>query len=536
MPSAQFGVSNWQPKSCENFRNQFSSLGMADRIYEFGPFVMDGKRKALLKHGAVVALGQRGLALLETLLAAGGRPVHKDELLSAAWGTENVEESNLSVQVAALRKALGRRRDGTDWIATVQRHGYQFAGEIQTPPLVASTIWPAHAGTEDQTPTIAVLPFAKLSAAPDQEFFADGLVEDLITDLSKLPGLRVIARHSSFAYRDTATDTGAIAKQLGAQFFIAGSVRHSADRVRINWQLIDAKENNTLWADRIDGTIRDIFELQDGVVTKIVEALASTLSLKGKVQKRRVPRLDAYELFIQGRMFSLQSPEGNRMARPLLERACEIDKDFSEANAWLAMNLNFGWMYCYEEDAQLRVQNLAEKAIELDPENADAHVVLGYVSIFNGQGDLARGYEHFQRALQYNSNHADAQIFSADLSVLAGRPENALSQAEKAFQLNPFPPPYYYWLLTWILYAGQKYNQIVALAAKDVPKSIGFSRNHAAALAQLGRINEAREVASHFMRLVPQFTISSWLETLPFQNLADAESFREGYRMAGFPE
>jgi TolB-like protein len=509
-------------------------LQMLERIYEFGPFVFDGRRKVLLKHGIAAALGRRGLALLEALLAADGRPVSKDDLLIAAWQTTHVEESNLSVQIAALRKALGRRRDGSEWIATLQRHGYQFAGETKTPPVIAATVWPSETSSEAALPAIAVLPFSNLSTEPDQEFFADGLAEDLITDLSKVSGLRVIARHSSFAYRDTDADTQTIASRLGVKFIVEGSVRQAVGRVRINCQLVDVNTNSPVWADRFDGASQDVFDLQDRVVAKIVSALSTILPLKSNLRKRRVPNLEAYDLFVQGRLFSLQSPEGNRMARPLLEFACSLDEGFAEAHAWLAMNLNFGWMYCYEEDSRLRVQGLAEKAIALDPANADAHVVLGYVHIFNGKAELARGAEQFRIALDLNPNHADAWMFSADLSVLDGKPDTALQQAEKAFELNPLPPAYYYWLLTWILYAARKYEQIAALAEKDVPQPVGFSRNLAAALAMLGRDDEARKVSRQFMQMVPQFTIGSWIETLPFRNADDAEHFREGYRKAGF--
>ena len=228
---------------------------MAERTYQFGPFVLDGNKKAILKHGTPVALGQRGLALLEALLKADGRPVHKDELLSAAWGSEFVEESNLSVQIAALRKLLGRRRAGTEWIAPVPRHGYPFAGELERPPPVTASIWPAGGTVEDITPKIAVLPFTKFSADPSQEFFSDGLVEDLITDLSKLPGIRVIARHSSFSFRDANANMAEAARQLGVQFLISGSVQYSANRVRINWQIIDTSKNDTLKADRIDDVL-----------------------------------------------------------------------------------------------------------------------------------------------------------------------------------------------------------------------------------------------------------------------------------------
>lgn len=478
-----------------------------------------------------VAIGQRGLALLDALVAAGGRAVSKDDLLLAAWQTSVIEESNLSVQIAALRKALGRKRDGSDWIATVQRHGYQFVDQAAPSP---STPF-GHESSDATELSLAVLPFVNLSADEEQKYFADGLAEDLITELAKSGGLRVIARHSSFAYRDTAMSAAEIAKSLNVQFVVEGSVRRSTDRVRINVQLVDIKKDSPVWADRFDGSLRDIFALQDEVVEKIRIATSLVLPTVAKPPSRRTPNLEAYDHFVRGRFFSLQSPEDNRMARPLLERACALDDGFAEAHAWLAMNLNFGWMYCYEEDHRLRVQGLAEKAIVLDPGNADAHVVLGYVLIFNGRAQLREGREQFDEALQFNPSHADAWLFSADLGVLEGDSQRSLAAARRAFQLNPMPPPYYHWLLSWILYAARRYEDVAAIAEREKPQAIGFMRNHAAALAQLGRDVEAREVARQFLQLVPQFTIRSWIETLPFQNRQDARHFIEGYEKAGFP-
>ena len=492
--------------------------------------MLDGRRNILLKNGTAVALGNRGVALLSALLAAGGKAVSKDDLLQAAWQTTAIEESNLSVQIASLRKALGRRKDGGEWIVTVQRFGYQFVdAELSTPSAAVAPEPP-------ETPLLAVLPFANLSSDPEQQFFADGLAEDLITELSKIRGLRVIARHSSFAYRNTPSGSGDIAKALGVQFVVEGSVRRSSDRVRINVQLVNMRENAAIWADKFDGGLEDVFKLQDEVVAKISSALSGLLPVQGRSVSRRAPNLEAYDLFVRGRLMSLQSPEDNLAARPLLERACKLDEGFAEAHAWLAMNLNFGWMYCNEADCRPRVQMLAEKAVALDPGNADAHVVLGYVRVFNGAAELDLGRQEFTQALAINPSHADAWIFSADLDVLEGQPQRALQSAQRAFGLNPHPPPYYYWLLSWILYAGRQYQQIVDMAERDKPEAIGFKRNHAAALAQLGRANEAKAAAQEFLKLVPNFTIGSWISTLPFRRPEDARHFIEGYRKAGFPD
>lgn len=504
---------------------------MTDVLHRFGPYVFDGRHRVLLKNGAPIAIGQRGMALLAALIEADGGSVSKDVLLQAAWGSDAIEESNLSVQIAALRKVLGPKSDGSEWITTIQRLGYQFVNREQSP----QSLRPARSDVTvaQMKPAIAVLPFTNLSTDEAQKYFADGLAEDLITELSKSDQLTVIARHSSFSYRESTASTRDIATALGVTFLVEGSVRRSQDRVRISVQLVDTLANSPIWADRFDGQLEDIFKLQDDVVGKIMVSIANVLPSTPSA-RRPTTSLEAYDLFVRGRLFSLQSPEKNRFARPLLERACALDPHFAEPHAWLAMNLNFGWMYCYEENCGPRVQALAEKAIALNPKNADAHLVLGYLSIFNGGADLDGGQEQFRIARVINPNHADGFMFSADLAVLEGKPVEALRDAERAFQLNPHPPSYYYWLYSWILYAGRHYEKIVEIAKREKPQAVGFQRNLAAALGQLNRIEEARAQSQLFMQKVPQFTIKSWIGTLPFQHDSDRQHFIAGYLKAGF--
>ena len=506
---------------------------MEQRSYRFGPFVFDAQRKRLLKHGSPISVGHRGLALLEALLAADGRAVSKSDLMDAAWQSENIEESNLTVQIAALRKCLGRAHNGEEWIATIQRAGYQFVDHDVgvKPPNSAG----AAGVVEVPQPSIAVMPFVNMSSDAEQDYFADGLAEDLITDLSRVAGLRVIARHSSFSYRGRTQDLRSVARELGVQYVVEGSVRRSVDNVRITAQLVNATSNAQIWAERFDRKLAEVFTVQDEVVGRIITALSSVLPLVQALPKRREPSLEAYDLFARGRLLSMQSPDENQSARILLAKACEMDPGFAEAKAWFAMNLLFGWMYCYQEDSRDRVAELAPKAVALDPNNADAHVILGYVLIFNGQGDLAGGRAHYERALQLNPNHADAWLFLADLEVFEGRAETAVVTAGKASQLNPYPPPYYEWLLSWVLYAARRYEDVVEMFQKNSAGTIGSKRHLAASLAQLGRVDEARVITQQFMESVPQFTIKSWIATLPFRNPDDKQHLVEGYLKAGFP-
>jgi TolB-like protein len=422
-----------------------------------------------------------------------------------------------------LDKDRGLRVDPL-YLTALASLGMSVPAKLRAPPANAS---------------IAVLPFLSMGGDPEQEFFTDGLTEDIITDLSNTPGFFVIARNSTFAYKGKPMDVRQIAHDLGVKYILEGSARRSDRRLRINVQLIDAAEGgNHVWAERFDRDLADIFTVQDEVTRRVVEAISGKLNANPIPERYRPTNLEAYDQFVRGRALSMQSPEDNKSALPMLERAVELDPGYAEAHAWLAMNLLFGWMYCYREDSRERVLALAKQAVTLDPNNADAHVVLGYVLIFNGAGDLVRGREQFETALELNRNHADAWMFLADLEVLEGRPEQAVQDGQSAFRLNPHPPSYYYWLFAWILYAAHRYEKVIeTLGHGDVHGiGIGSQRLLAGALAQLGRLDEAREVARQFLTVLPQFTVSSWAKTMPFRDSRDRQHFIEGYLKAGLPE
>jgi TolB-like protein len=222
---------------------------MAGQRFAFGPFLFDGVRGLLLRHGSPIAVGNRGLALLRALLEADGNVVTKSELMDAAWPDTTIEESNLTVQIAQLRKFLGVSSNGDEWIVTVPRVGYRFLGSRRADNRTEAPEQQATPAPFGSKPSIAVLPFNNISSDPEQEYFAEGLSEDLITDLSKVPGLMVIARNSSFAYKERPLDVRLIARELGVRYVIEGSVRRAATRVRITAQLIDATDNSHLWAD-----------------------------------------------------------------------------------------------------------------------------------------------------------------------------------------------------------------------------------------------------------------------------------------------
>jgi TolB-like protein len=506
---------------------------MPEQRLAFGPFVLDGRRGTVHHEGRPVAVSSRGFALLRALAEADGRAVTKSELMDAAWPGAAVEESNLTVQIAALRKLLGPAPSGEEWIATIPRIGYRLI----LPPAGSNTPEAAtvpSAGLSDRL-SIAVLPFVNMSSDPDQDYFAAGLAEDLITDLSKVVGLMVIARHSSFAYGGKPPDVRLVAKELGVRYIVVGSVRRAADRVRINAELIDATDSGVLWADRFDGALPAVFELQDVVVARIVDALAGALPSGPRVVSKRAANIQAYDLFVRGRVLVAHSSGNNDVGRLLLEASTSIDPGFADAHAWLAYSHHVAWVYRGELADVYRglAREAAERAISLDAGNADAHWTLGLVRAYDLE--LASGIAEFETALRANPNHADAWAYMTDLLVLDGRPIEGIECARNALRLNPDPSPIYHWFLGFAQYADGRYDDAVETLLLEATRRTGSQRILAASLAQLGRVKEAKAEADEFLAGHPGFTVRDWARTQPFRREADRQHFIDGYLKAGLP-
>lgn len=352
---------------------------MAPQRFAFGPFVLDADNSALFESGLPIAIGSKSLALLLTLVQARGQVVRKPALMDAAWPHANVEESNLTVQIAALRRRLRVSTDGPEWIATFPRVGYRFAGPLTV--LQAEEPFAGVGRMIEASPSIAVMPFADLGSDPEQIHFADGLVDDLIADLSKVPGLAVIARHSSFSFKEKPGNTQVIANDLNVQYVVEGSVRRLAGRVRISVRLTETSINRCLWAQRFDGYAADLFDLPDLVVRKIVSALSNVLPLGAVVSipPRRWTTIEAHDFLVRGRVLVMHSPAGNGLARDFLLKASELDPDLSEAYAWLAVS-HYGAAIHYGEDVDAnRALGLAyaQKANSIDTADPMPHSVLG---------------------------------------------------------------------------------------------------------------------------------------------------------------
>ncbi|MBY5346751.1 adenylate/guanylate cyclase domain-containing protein [Rhizobium leguminosarum] len=383
-------------------------------------------------------------------------------------------------------------------------------------------------------PSIAVLPFTNMSGDEADAPFVDGLTEDLITDLSRTAGLFVIARNSVYCYKGKPVDVRLVAQELGVRYVLEGSARRAMGRVRINAQLIDALGGQHLWADRFDRTVEDVFELQDEVNAKIVEALVGRLTIPK--QRNRPKNLEAYDLCVRARLLTEESPQTEREAYMLLQRAVKLEPSYAEALGLLAYNRWLAWTHFGEpEDPNRRMAvTFAQKAVDLDPNDAGCRYVLGTILAYERRWEESDAA--FAKALELDPNHADTWAAMSDMSVLDGRVADGLAQIEKALRLNPHPTCWYLCHLGQAQYAARDYEAAAATLRREDTYRTNSRKFLAATLAQLGHLEEARREAELFLIAHPHFTIGHWLSSQPLRDASVRDHFVDGFRKAGLPE
>ncbi|MGA9515528.1 MAG: tetratricopeptide repeat protein [Pseudolabrys sp.] len=389
-------------------------------------------------------------------------------------------------------------------------------------------------------PSIAVLPFANMSGDPEQEYFADGISEDIITGLSKLRWFFVIARNSSFAYKGKTVDVKRAARELGVRYILEGSVRKGGDRVRITAQLIDAATGNHIWADRYDGELTDVFALQDEITRKVVAAIEpKLLEAEGiRSQKRSPEDLDAWDMVIQANsLFWRLTPADGDAAIAIMRRAVERYPDYGPAHSMLAFMLLLsqltGWTR--EEALGKQAASFAERAAELDDSDPWAHLALGYVAISRRHTDGA--VEEFQRALDLNPNFAAAHGYLAFALAVDGRSEQAIAHSEQAIHMSPHDPQnaIFNMCIAVAHYLAGRYPEAVAFGRKAIQQRTQFTSGHriyVASLAQAGQIEEARDALARLKGLFPEMTIA-WIKQYVPYTAGPMEKFLDGMRKAG---
>jgi TolB-like protein len=458
-------------------------------------------------------LGQRGAALLRLLLDRAASPVGKVALIETAWPGLNVEESNLTVQIAALRRAL-EQDGGGRWIETLPRRGYRYVG----PPVTRGDANADDAGHSaallpPEKPSIAVLPFEHSGEAA---WLADGMVDDIITGLSRLRWLFVIARNSSFVWRGRVADPKQVGRDLGVRYVLQGSVRRADDRVRINAHLADAASGAHIWAERYDRTVGDLFALQDEIALAVVGAIEPTVRRAEveRIRRKRPDSLDAYELVLRAQPdVDSGMPDRAAIALPQLQRALALDPTYALAHGLAAMSHHNRFLRAglNEEDRLASVRH-ARLAIEHGRDDALALTFAGF-SLGMDAHDRQAAFAAFEAALALSPSTALAWILGSVVAGWAGQAERAIDWSERGLRLSPFDP----W--AFAAYDAQALGHFgrdrYAEAANAAYRSNLANPAHsitwvqlAASLATLGRVEEARAAAACVLELQPAFRIN----------------------------
>jgi TolB-like protein/Flp pilus assembly protein TadD len=379
-----------------------------------------------------------------------------------------------------------------------------------------------------------------MSSDPEQQYFSDGVSEDIITDLSKVSGLFVIARNSSFAYKDMKVNVSEVCRELGVRYALEGSIRKSGNRVRITAQLLDGMTGGHIWAERYDRELADIFVVQDDVTREIVTALAPRLTETEKLKSRREPtsNLEAYDCLLRGREQWLQfTRESNAFARSLFERAVELDPGFALAFAWLATTHMLDhinqWSKSAEESLRLHAA-MAHRAVELDDNEPFAHAQQGFAYLWERKHDLA--IAEGERAIALDPNFAHAHLDLAWTLHYAGRSSEALDMLDEVVRLDPHFPDQIWHIRALCHFDLENYEDAVAALRRRLTRNPNTDTSRvllAACNGHLGRFEEARVAWQEALRINPNYSLAHRQKVLPYRNPAVFDKIVEGLRKAG---
>jgi adenylate cyclase len=511
-----------------------------------GEFTFDGERESLYGPEGRVALRPKSFEVLRHLVDHADRVVPKDELLDVVWAEVVVGENSLAQCITEIRRALGRA--GIDLLRTVPRRGYVLSLSTTTD---ASPPHPETPARQDLPlpgrPSIAVLPFANIGGPPEDDYFSDGIAEDIITELSRFSALFVIARNSSFQFDGRSTDVRRIGRELGVRYVLEGSVRRGARSVRVTAQLVDAETRLHIWAERYDRALEDSLAVQDEVAREIVAILAVQIEKAeaDRVLTRPPTAWRAYDYFLRGvdfvkRYHSSYEKESLFHGSELLKRALVIDPAYARALASLSSCYMSQWVHRWDADvpwpeALHRALQTARESVRLAPDLPEALIALGQTLTFHREHNAA--VAAVERAAVLNPNMTSFRY--AYTYILAGEPSRATELLEMHMRLDPFYEPNAPVALGFAYYMLGRYEEALPLLCDAVSRAPEMAHGRyvlAMACARLGQQAEANAQVEIALRLEPWYRVSHSLTAKYFRSPRDTEHVLEGLRLAGFPE
>lgn len=553
------------------------------KSFNVGDWYADADSGRLQRQGAEVKLEPKVMKVLVYLANHPNKVVTREELETNVWTGTVVGYDAIASSVIKLRKALGDNSRNPRYIETLPKRGYRLIASVTNPAptemntrdeedetlerrrreslnsanrtsiiavlsiaflalvAIATGLIPNNEkSTEDspaaqkdtlqessKKPSIAVLPFKNLSNDVQQEYFSDGITDDLITDLSRISGLTVIARRSAYIYKNNKGSIDTVAKELGVQYIVEGSVQRNKNNLRVNVQLVDTSTDSNLWAQRFDRNTTDIFSVQDDIRHNIINAMSITLTEeeKKREQKRYTSNFEAYDYFLQGQSALVRraSAADNNQAREFMEKAIALDPGFARAYAALALihadAFRFNWSDNLEQTAKQAIK-IGNHAVQLDPQSPQAHWILGYIYLFLSE-DHDRAIELGERTLQLDPNNADAYTLLGVTHVFNNNSAQAKSLMQHLMRINPHYPSQVPSILAIANLLLAQYDE--ALSANDETLLINPTRMQGNVyriliLYRMGQVEDAEWQADQLMSLHPSFDANIWAERQPFKD------------------
>jgi TolB-like protein len=526
--------------------------GYGSLRYLFEDYAFDTDRRELHRGADVVSVAPQVFDLLDYLIRNRERVVTKDDLINVIWNGRIISDGALTTRLNVARSAIGDSGEEQRLIKTLPRKGFRFVGPVREEQGIAGATVPDNPVEQPKPtltlpnkPSIAVLPFANLSSDPEQEYFADGVVEDITMALSLFRWLFVIARSSSFTYKGRAMDVKQVGRELGVRYVLEGSVRKAGNRLRIAGQLIDAETGAHLWADRFEGALEDMFDLQDHVTSSVVGAIAPKLQQEEIKRARRKPteNLDAYDYYLRGLAKARWSKDANSEALQLFYKAIELDPRLACAYGMAAYcyvrRKALGWTSEHLQESAEAVR-MARKAVHLGGDDPVALYTGGYALAFVAhEFDDAAAF--MDRGLAVNPNLARAWMFSAWLRVWRGESDLALEHSAHAMRLSPLDPSMYamHGAMAYAHFLASRYDMASSCAEeaiRDNPNFLLVICISAASNALAGRLQPAQKAMARALECNPDLRASNLEDLAPFRRAEDLALFAKGLREAGLPE
>ena len=513
--------------------------------YCFEEFAFDIDRRELHRGAEVVSITPQVFDLLEYLIRNRERVVSKDELINAVWNGRIVSDAALTTRLNAVRAAIGDTGEEQRLIKTLPRKGFRFVGQVRETREVADpnprdAPESALALPDKPSIAIAVLPFENMSGDPEQEYFADGMVEEIITALSRFKLAFVIARNSSFTYKGKAVNVKQVGLELGVRYVLEGSVRKAAGKVRIAGQLIDAVTGAHIWADRFERDLTDVFALQDEVTVAVVSAIHPKIIQTeiAMAARRRPENLTAYDCWLRAiQQSSLATREGLAEAIRLAHRALELDPGFGGAASLASVFHLNNFVFGYSTDPQFELEEavrLSRLALRIDDGDPNTLARASLVSALV-VGDSESALEMADRAVALNPNSFDAWSARGWVCRAAGLPQEAVRSFERGIRMSPIDPAMFAGM-GMALVELRRFDEAIVAGRKAQRHNPSHPHAYlclASAFAHLGRDAEAREAAARLLEVNPAFTISGWSA---WGGQSNAQLVTEGLRKAGLPE